>query len=196
MFDKPTLVALIGPPLLGKTTLGTEVARLLEVGFVDHEAHCRELFFGQFHGDPDANEEARKAFNTMQAAAYDILFDVVRGQLRLGNSLVVAATFVSAFSKENLIKVVADVPGAELRPILCWTERDPDEVVEARMKGRVGYAGAMYDLKTYRAQKARWIDESGNPKRPSPCFQLDTFPPYTVEECATAVIEELKKPLS
>lgn len=169
----PVIVAFIGPPLHGKTTLGRIVAGKLGIKFVDHEVHCRVPFFGSGHPDPDAAPEVRTAFNIMQAASYDILFAAAGAYRDLGLPLVVAATFVSGRSQGNLAKLAAERPAAQLKCFWCFSHADDDDAVRERLAGRTfgeDYFGGVNDLGSYRAQKERWAAPPSLPH----CM-IDTF---------------------
>ncbi|MDP3727538.1 MAG: AAA family ATPase [bacterium] len=184
------IIAFLGPPLHGKTTLGRIVAGELGVKFVDHETHCRVPFFGPGHPDPDAAPEVRAAFNVMQAASYDILFAVAGAHLDLARPLVVAATFVSGRSQGNLAKLAAARPSAQLRCFWCFSDADDDEAVEKRLAGRTfgqDYFGGVNDLGSYRAQKARWLAPPSLPHR-----VLDTFG-APVDACVEEALAHIRR---
>jgi len=110
------LLIVNGPPGSGKTTLGTRIAEMFDLPFINKDG-IKELLFDTL-GWSDREWSKR-----LGAATYTILYHIIEAELRAGASCVVESNFHRALTSEKF---------AELRKkydydafqILCYADGD------------------------------------------------------------------------
>ncbi|MDO8557225.1 MAG: AAA family ATPase [Candidatus Jorgensenbacteria bacterium] len=137
--NQPMLIAIAGPPLAGKTTLGKNLAATLGIHYCDSD----ELRAAAF-GVPTHEEYAKRWKNPTEAAlitrkdmtlAYRLLHETVNLSLEADRSLIISATYASKSSQEFLLELVR-TQEARLRFIICRVEQETDEELKRRMRQR------------------------------------------------------------
>lgn len=122
---KKCLVALCGPPLSGKTTLGRELAKHSNFAFLDVD-EARWEIFPKSDRLPDEQEQL-----AMQAS-YRKNHEKAGDLLQLGQPVIVAATY-SRKLYHQMLQDLAERNGAELRVFLLVVS---DEEIRRRIENR------------------------------------------------------------
>lgn len=136
---RPLLVAIAGPPLSGKTTLGDALSDAVGLHFCDVD-RLRASAFGlptqaEDHARTSAGEEmAAKLLHERMRLAYQLLHDgAVAISLANGRSLIVAATYSRRRSQEFLASAVQRA-NADIRVVHCRVRHPTREQLTARMR--------------------------------------------------------------
>lgn len=132
----PTVVALRGLPLSGKTSLGRALAKELGWHFIDVD-YCRRIGAGDPERDKDLNpyaasEERKSKEGEDMRIAYTMMHDAVRLNINLGRSVICAATYSRRTAQKFLLDIVRVHPGARLKGIRC-VFNDIEEEVRRRI---------------------------------------------------------------
>lgn len=152
---KNVVVAIMGVPLSGKTTLGNALSRRIGVHFIDIDdgpARCAL----PLDPEPLATEEKAAETRKRMAIRYSVLHEAISANLRQGFPLIVAATYASKSSQEFLRRAVKENGGA-LKLIEC-VFNDENGEVERRIHYRHanGETGGCRSISTYRADKGKY----------------------------------------
>jgi predicted kinase len=132
----PTVVAVRGLPLSGKTTLGRALSEKLGWHFIDVD-YCRRLGVGDPEREKDANPfaagEVRKQKESEDMRiAYTLMHEAVRANIALGRSVICDATYSSRSAQKFLLEIIRAHPGAKLKGIRC-VFNDTEEEIRRRI---------------------------------------------------------------
>ncbi len=153
----PTVVALRGLPLSGKTTLGKALARELGWTYIDVNS-MREIATTQGRPDEvnpwDNGDTARRESEDMRIA-YTLMHEAVRVNLELGRSVIISATYSRQTAQKFLLDIVKAHPGAHLKSIRLKFN-DTDEEILRRIAARGLHEGFCATLEHYLDAKKRY----------------------------------------
>lgn len=155
----PTVVALRGLPLSGKTTLGKALAHELGWAYVDVNA-MRQVATTQGRPDEvnpwDNGDTARRESEDMRIA-YALMHEAVRINLELGRSVIISATYSRQTAQKFLLDIVKAHPGAHLKGIMLRFNDTDDEIIR-RITARGLHEGFCATLEHYKTDRDKRYD--------------------------------------
>lgn len=134
-YRKPKLIVIAGCAASGKTTIAQHLAKLMRATYIDKDDATRRFtdLVLKLHGLPPYDRESEFYVSRVRDTEYDTMFAVAKGNLLLGNDVVVSAPFL------NVIEDAAQweerrypVSNPEYDVILIWIAHDV-ETEHARM---------------------------------------------------------------
>lgn len=150
-----TVVALVGLPLSGKTTLGKALGEAIGVHYVDIDQGPAVCAPPQ-ESEPNRSEEALARERARMEVCYDVMLATVEANLRWGFSVIVSATFSNVANQERL-KAIVEEGGGILKMIWCQFD-DTAEEIERRIQERRsrGLGGGVRSAAHYQEVKGRF----------------------------------------
>lgn len=185
------LIIICGLPATGKSTLGKALGEKLHTRWLDLEEHVLFPIFGLPDPNPyqskgDTLEELRREFRK----SYDLLIHATEAHLDLGRSIIITAPFSNERVQQNFMYLQEKYPTCDIFIVYCTTRRGNIEQneIRKRLATRVfgkDYFGCCNNLEHYLYDKPRFVEPT------VPHLELDTFPPYTVEECLQKILDHI-----
>lgn len=133
--NKPNLIVIAGCAASGKTTIARHLAKLMNAAYVDKDDATRRFtdLVLKLHGLPPYDRESEFYVNQVRDTEYDTMFAIAKGNLELGNDVVVSAPFlnvIGAASKWREMRYPVSNP--EYDVTMIWISHDL-ETEHARM---------------------------------------------------------------
>ena len=148
-----TVIAIVGLPTTGKTTLGRALAQKTGVHFVDIDEGPASCAPAQ-EQNPYRSDEARARERARMTVAYTVLHAAVETNLIHGFSLIIAATY-SRHSSQDFLQAAVARGGGVLKIIWCQYHDTPEEI-ERRVADRLAH-GAVGGCRS----TSHYLDDKG-----------------------------------
>jgi len=150
-----TVIAIMGLPLSGKTTLGKKLSEKLGLHFIDIDdgpANCAP----PRNSSPYSSEEKRNYERNRMVICYRVLHEAVAANLSAGNSFLISATYARQRSQKFLINAVRK-SGGNLKLVWCHFD-DQAREISKRIEDRKdrGKIGGCRSLSHYLDDKERF----------------------------------------
>lgn len=150
-----TVIAVVGLPTTGKTTLAREISKVTGFHYVDIDAGPAACAPPQ-ESDPYRSEEAKTREQLRMRVAYTVLHEAVKANLSQGFSVIVSATY-SRYAAQEFLEKAVSAGGGTLR-VVRFRYNDTREEIERRINDRVsrGAVGGCRSVSHYLADKERY----------------------------------------
>jgi len=125
---KKCIVALIGPPLVGKSTLGTEISKESNFVYLDIDQIRQDLFN---HPTEQRLAPDQEAFAMI--TSYQKIFELARNTLAKGEPVLLAATYSKKIGHE-MLRQLAQISGSPLKVFLLVNSNEDE--IRSRLKLR------------------------------------------------------------
>ncbi|OGR82482.1 MAG: hypothetical protein A2901_04770 [Elusimicrobia bacterium RIFCSPLOWO2_01_FULL_54_10] len=154
-----TVIAIAGPPMTGKSTLGQKLAEKTGFTFIDIDegpAKCAPKILSL---DVSSSTEKERIYEQMRMGiAYEVMHSAVAANLSNGFSVIVVAPY-SRNTGWHFLQAAVKNGSGNLKIVHC-TFHDTPEEIERRIINRQnsGYAGTVHSAATYLEVKERYAE--------------------------------------
>ena len=186
----PTLIALVGLPSSGKSTIARLLSEMLNVRHLDIDDDARTPYFGEPVANDGTDPAIDKQDRDEMAGAYDILFGLMQGFLHAGKSVITTCTLSSEKYGQRRLEAMFETLKAQNEALRLpnhlvqaaeLSDAELQERIDERLKG--GYTGA-----TRSAERVRELEKRFNPII-LPHLALNTAAPYKPGASAMTALE-------
>lgn len=150
-----TVIAIVGLPTTGKSTLGRALATILGIHFIDIDEGPASCALPP-EPNPYSSNEGRERERARMAVAYTVLHAAIEANLAQGFSVIISATY-SRHENQELLFSAINRGGGNLKVVWCKYNDTPEEI-ERRIKDRLAldYKGGCRSVEHYLSDKQRY----------------------------------------